>query len=343
MKKAVAIILGILLCTSVFGNGNSEKQAQGNTKLKVGVLAAMTALPVVDIVEQGLDKKNGIEIELVQFTTGAPMNEAMAAGEIDADCIGAAGVFALANFNAKMVAEICNDTIAIELFARPDSPIVATKGYNHAYPEVYGTPESIKGKTVLCPAGTLSQYEVSKYLDVFGLTVDDVKYVPMEYGQAYSAFVTGEGDILATRSPQTYTASEDKGYVSIASLQNLRASATAQVVASERTVREKHEAINTLVRLVYERNDYLNNNLDYAADLMSRWFKTCGQNIDLEISKKQLAVKPFYGVQDAKERDFGSDFKNTLVSFNIQIGQLAESQRKTISDNVDPEFVSQFK
>ena len=180
MKKTVAIILSILLCTSVFGNGNSEKQAQGNTKLKVGVLAAMTALPVVDIVEQGLDKQNGIEIELVQFTTGAPMNEAMAAGEIDADCIGAAGVFALANFNAKMVAEICNDTIAIELFARPDSPIVATKGYNHAYPEVYGTPESIKGRTVLCPAGTLSQYEVSKYLDVFGLTVDDVNYVPRE-------------------------------------------------------------------------------------------------------------------------------------------------------------------
>lgn len=345
MKKVMAWILTLAIgiggmtgcgaARDTAGQGNSEgTKSAGPVKIKVGVLSAMTALPVVDIVNNGLDKENGIELELISFSTGAPMNEAMAAGEIDASCIGAAAVFSLANNNSKMICEICTDTIAIDLIARGDSRIAEIKGENKDYPEVYGTAEAIKGTTILCPAGTLSQYEVSKYLDVFGLTTDDVNFVPMEYAQAYQAFKTGEGDILATRSPQTYTAVDEEGWISIASLQTLGADATAQLVVSESAFNQKADALAVLVTLMAQEGDKLNSDVEYAASLMSEWFKKNGQDINLEVSKRQLEAKPFYGTEDMKKREFGADFKNTLVEFYIASDQLEEGQRDTVNGNV---------
>ena len=315
-------------------DSTDSAQIDENHKLRVGVLSAMTALPVVDAVNNGADKENGIEIELISFSTGAPMNEAMAAGELDVSFIGSAAVFSLANNDSKMICEICTDTVAIDLIVRAESDIAQVKGENPDYPDVLGSAETVKGKTILCPAGTLSQFEVTKYLDVFGLTMDDVTFVPMEYAQAYQAFKTGEGDILATRSPQTYTAVDDEGWVSAASMKNLKADATAQVVVSADAYENKKDALVTLVSLVAEGGDKLNNDVDYAASLMSDWFQQNGQDIDLEVSRRQLEEKPFYGVEDMRTREFGADFKNTLVEFYISSEQLEEELRDTVYDNV---------
>lgn len=347
MKRVLALLVTMTMVGSMLmGCGSSvsdsNQQTEGeetaaideNHKLRVGVLAAMTALPVVDMVNNGLDKENGIEIELVNFSTGAPMNEAMAAGELDVSFIGAAAVFSLANNNSKMIGEICTDTVAIDLIARGDSDIVAAGATNSEYPDVIGSADSVKGKTILCPAGTLSQFEVTKYLDVFGLTTDDVTFVPMEYAQAYQAFKTGEGDILATRSPQTYTAVDDEGLVSVASMKNLKADATAQIVVSESTFDNKQDALATMMTLIAEENDKLNGDVEYAANLMSDWFKQNGQDIDVEVSKRQLEEKPFYGVEDMKTREFGADFKNTLVEFYVSSGQLEEDLKDTVCSNV---------
>jgi len=339
MKKRAVFLLvfGILVLSLVSAGGEKDSggtASSGPVKIKVGVLAAMTALPIVEVVNNGLDKANGIEIELVNFTTGAPMNEAMAAGQIDASYIGAASVFALANFNAKMISEVCDDTVAIDLVARPTHQLTKTRGNNPAYPEVYGTAATVKGITVLCPAGTLSQYEVNKYLEVFGLTMNDIKFVPMEYAQAYQAFRVGEGDIVATRSPQSFSAVDEEGWTTVASLKNLKSSATAQVVVSESALRTKAAALATMIKLQHQAADKLNNDVNYAAQLLVDWFQKNGQTIGLDIAKKQLEVKPFYGTGEVKAREFGRDFRETLVDFMISSGQLEASQRQTVLGNM---------
>lgn len=355
MKKLLSIfmvlVMVVALLTGCKGNSSETKKQEDEDKgsvsstsaepikVKVGVLAAMTALPVVDIVNNGVDKENGIEVELVSFTTGAPMNEAMAAGQIDVSFIGAAAVFALANSNSKMISEICNDTVAINLVARADSSIVQTKGSNPDYPEVYGSAEALKDTTILCPAGTLSQYEVGKYLSVFGLTMDDVQFVPMDYAQAYQAFKTGQGDIVATRSPQSFTAVDEEGWVTIADLTQLKASATAQIVVSDKAYNDKFDALVTLVKLIHEENSKLNDDVDYAAELMVNWFDKNGQTIDLETAKKQLEAKPFYTTDDVKLREFGKDFKETLLDFMITSGQLDASLKDTVNNNVKSEVI----
>ena len=336
MKKAIVLLLVSALClfAVVECSAKSSSSSKEPVKLNVGVLAAQTALPVVDIVNHGLDKKNGIELNLISFTDGAPMNEAMAAGKIDVSFIGAAAVIALANYNSKMIAELSNDTIAINLNARTGSKIVQKKGANKEYPNIYGSKESLKGATVLCPAGTLSQYEVTKYLSVFGLTIDDINFVPMDYAQAYQAFKAGQGDIIATRSPQSYTATSTDKFVQIASLTDLKSVATAQIVVSENAYNTKADALATLLKLVYRANDKLDRDVDYAANLMVKWFSKNGQTIDPTVAKRQLSAKPFYKTSDVKTRNYGQDFKNTIVGFQISSGQLDPSLRDKVYSNI---------
>jgi sulfonate transport system substrate-binding protein len=338
MKKVIALLLASALCLCALAECSAKSSSSGKSsepvKLNVAVLAAQTALPVVDIVNNGLDKKNGLELNLISFTDGASMNEAMAAGKIDVSFIGAAGVIALANNNAKMIAELSNDTIAINLNARAGSKIVKKKGVNKDYPNIYGSKDSLKGVTVLCPAGTLSQYEVTKYLSVFGLTVNDVNFVPMDYAQAYQAFKAGQGDIIATRSPQSYTATGTDKFVQIASLTDLKSVATAQIIASENAYNTKADALATLVKLVYQDNDKLDSNVGYAANLMVKWFSKNGQTIDPTVAKRQLSTKPFYKTSDVKTRNYGQDFKTTIVGFEISSGQLDPSLKDKVYSNI---------
>ena len=117
-------------------------------------------------------------------------------------------------------------------------------------------------------------------------------------------------------------------------MKNLKADATAQIVASADAYDNKREALTTLVSLVAESGDKLNADVDYAAELMSDWFEENGQDIDLEVSRRQLEVKPFYGVEDMKSREFGADFKNTLVEFYIESDQLEKDMKDTVNNNV---------
>lgn len=353
MKKIIALLLSLIMIASLAGCSSSSDSTTTTTttttttqstssgdststepiKISVGVLAAMTALPVVDIVNTGLDIENGIEIELVTFTTGSPMNEAMASNQLDAACIGSAAVFGLANFNAKMIAELCNDSVAIDLVVRGDSDIAQNVGVNPDYPEMLGSAETVKGATVLCPAGTLSQYEVSIYLDALGLSLNDVEMVPMDYGPAYQAFLTGEGDILATRSPQSFTAL-DEGWVTATSLESMDSAVTAQLLVSDGAYNEKLEALAILVRLIHETNDKLNNDVDYTAALLCDWYTQCGQEIEPELAVQQMSSKPFYGVEDAQTREYGQSFTEILVPFMIDTDQLEADQSAVIFDNV---------
>ena len=35
--------------------------------------------------------------------------------------------------------------------ARPDSPLLDTKGANKGYPNLYGKADDVRGKTIICP------------------------------------------------------------------------------------------------------------------------------------------------------------------------------------------------
>lgn len=364
MKKTLALVLALILGLSCIGCGSSsdestpsavnndsapgaaeetgapagsEEPASGEPILvNMGILDGWTGFTTKYIVDNGLDTANGIKIEYLVFSSGAPANEAMTAGDIDCAIIGGgATVPALANLNSKLIMEVNNDTTGLSMIARADLACTNVSGAADD-PDILGDADSVKGTTIITTSGTLQYYCTQKYLEAIGLTTDDVNMVSMDANQAYQAFMLGEGDILCCTNNYSFDLVKNEGCVELASLTSLNCAATAQVVCSDRAFEDetKFQGMAILCKLLAETNDLMNSDTDLATQCYVDWVHLNGGSITEETARTIMEQKPYYGVEDTKNRDFGSDFLNNFVEFYIITEQIEESQRADIEANV---------
>lgn len=368
MKKSIAFALALMLGLSCIGCGDSGKEstsadntanASANTEaeapdkaaeetpaegeaaseepilINMGILDGWTGFPTKYIVDNGLDVANGIKIEYLVFSSGAPANEAMTAGDIDCAIIGGgASVPALANLNSKMIMEVNNDTTGLSMIARSNLACTGVSGAADGL-EILGDADSVKDTTIITTSGTLQYYCTLKYLEAIGLTTDDVNLVSMDANQAYQAFMLGEGDILCCTNNYSFDLVKE-GYVELASLTSLNCAATAQVVCSDKAFEDetKFKGMAILCKLLAETNDTMNNDTDLATQCYVDWVRLNGGSITEETARTIMEQKPYYGIEETKSRNYGSDFLNNFVEFYIITEQIEESQRADIEANV---------
>ena len=89
MKRWIALALVLVMAFSLVacGSTSSSQPAAGNGEtggedlpvLKVAVMPFLNTLPIVYMIENGLDVANGFKIETVYFANGTAMDEALAA------------------------------------------------------------------------------------------------------------------------------------------------------------------------------------------------------------------------------------------------------------------------
>lgn len=340
--KLFALVLLVLAAPAfIYAGGGSEQKtgaaSGGPSILKVGILDGWTGFPTKYVVDNGLDTKNGFKIEYMVFSSGAPANEAMVAGELDCAIIGGgATIPALANLNGKMIFETNNDTVGLSLIARPALACTKIRGQLAGYPDVLGSPETVKGLTIIGPNGTLQQYCILRYLEVLGLTIDDVKFVSMDANQAYQAFLLGQADIFASTNQHAFTLVEQESMVMLCDLQSLNCAASAQVVCSDRAYNnpEKRSALTQYIKVLAEVADTMNSNTDLATRCFMDWVALNGGSQPENVARMIMASKPYYGIAETKSRNYGADLLNNFVGFYIMTGQIEESQRNQIADNV---------
>lgn len=162
--------------------------------------------------EKGWDKEEGIDLELLYFDSGMAMLNALPAGEWVV--AGAGAVPAMMGYlrHDTYLAAIGNDeSYTNGVLVRSDSPILQTKGYNKDYPEVYGSPESVRGKTFLVTTVSSAHFALSHWLRVLGLNDSDVIIKNMDQAQALGAFTNNIGDGVALWAPHMYMG-EEKGW-----------------------------------------------------------------------------------------------------------------------------------
>jgi NitT/TauT family transport system substrate-binding protein len=82
MKRFVLFVLVMLL---VMTTG----QALSAEKVKIGHLAIVPSLPTYVAMEKGFFTEQGLEVELIPFQSGTDIVDALVAGRIDAECMGA--------------------------------------------------------------------------------------------------------------------------------------------------------------------------------------------------------------------------------------------------------------
>lgn len=220
---AVSMMMGITACGSAnTTDGATSEAVKENVSvdnsnydvLNVGTMALTCGIPVLYAEEQGYFKDAGLNVNIEIFATGAPINEAIAANQIDVAVSGFASVYSLANADCSWVADV-NTTGGMGLYARTDSEIAQCAEENG----LIGSADTLKGLQILEPLGTAVQYMTESYAEKYGLTPNDINQVNMEYASAYQAFTTGEGDAMAANPPYSYQL-EEEGYTKLCSFEN---------------------------------------------------------------------------------------------------------------------------
>lgn len=119
-------------------------------KLVVGTMAKAMGLPLKYALDKGYFSDKGLEVEIVTFATGAPINEAMNAGELDVAVSGMASVYNLATGNYTYIGDTMISEEGQSLYIRPDSAL-ASAGEKDG---IVGSKETVKGISILGPLST---------------------------------------------------------------------------------------------------------------------------------------------------------------------------------------------
>lgn len=359
MKKLLSILLTIALAGSLAscaagGNsggsspaGDSASTAPSGSSvdekdlpvLRVAVMPYVTSLSTKYIIDNGWDVKNGFKIETVMFSIGAPMNEALGANLWDVGTVGGAAVTGVASYDALIIADLLEANNGIALFARPDSEIAKVKGFNPTYPELYGSPDTVRGADILLSVGSINQLNELKWLEKIGVKDDEVSTVNMDVPQAYQAFLAGEGDVVGLNPPFSFNAVEN-GWVNVGGLKELDIPFVDMLMCNKRSIPKKEEYIATFVRLIYEANAELQKDPDMAEKMLAEYFKENGSEVSAEAVRQDIERIQFLTKEDMKTREMGQ-FIKMMAEFMAGIGKIETDKLPLFETNVVDKYVQQ--
>ncbi len=271
--------------------------------------------------QQGLSK-----VDIVNFTEDKDINAALASGQVDAANIAthtAMGMIA-AGLPVKAVMLLDFSLTADAIIAGKDVKTVA----------------DLKGKNVAFEQGTTSDILLNYALAQNGMTIADVKPVPMPAADAGSALLAGRVPVAVTYEPYiaaarkqdpnvnlVYTAGKDPGLVSDV------------LVVTDDAIKNKPGQVLALVRSWGEALKA------YDAD------KTAGRKVIAEgvgSSPEELAsafdgVK-YYSLEENKQ-SFNVDFRTKTFDDVLKAARKAGLVTKdvTAAEMLDPDFVAAAK
>ncbi|GAA0793546.1 hypothetical protein GCM10008910_08830 [Faecalicatena orotica] len=357
-KRVLAGFLAMALALSCLvgcQSGGKTEEKQGKTEasdakedtdsgelpvIRVAVMPFYISSQIGYIIDNKLDEANGFKIEPVMFPTGAPMNEAIASDSYDVATIGGAFVFGVANFDAHVIASHINGTGGNEIWAYKDSALAGVKGTNPDYPDVLGSPDTVKGVKIVQTTGTTGQLAVTKWLEAIGVPETDVQMVHMEFAQCYQAFKGGQADVAALTSP--YCFQTDDTMVKVADLDQLGLQLYEEITLTDKAYNNEEikAVIPAFLKTLYEVNDELEANPDKKFEAVKKWYNDNGGSATDEDIQAECDLKPFVTTEDAKALKLG-DYEAAYAEFMVSQDKLDGDKVETVKNNTTSEFLDE--
>jgi NitT/TauT family transport system substrate-binding protein len=168
MRWILAVLsMAVLLAGSAAG---------ASERVKVGVLKLTSSAPIFIGVEKGFFKEYGVDPELVFFQAAAPIATALAAGQAE---VGATGLTA-ALYNIVLGGEKLW-IVADKGREWPGYPLTAIVVQKELWETGLRTVRDLKGKRIgVTQLGSTFHYHIGNILEKEGLTLEDVKIVPLQ-------------------------------------------------------------------------------------------------------------------------------------------------------------------
>ena len=205
----------LVLATAALAGGimlspdaEAQSPAPPPTPLKVGVLKLTSSAPIFIGVEKGYFKEFGVEPELVYFQAAVPIATALAAGQLD---VGATGLTA-ALYNIVLGGEKLW-IVADKGREWPGYPLVAIVVQKELWDGGLRSIKDLKGKRIgVTQIGSTFHYHIGNILEKDGLTLADVKIVPLQAMPATMEALKGK-QVDAILVPQPFPgAAEAQGF-----------------------------------------------------------------------------------------------------------------------------------
>ena len=172
MRRITALVLAV--CAVAASAGTAPAHAQ--QKVKIGALKLTSSAPLFIGVEKGFFKEFGIEPELVFFQAAAPIATALATGQLD---VGATGVTA-ALYNIVLGGEQMW-IVADKGREWPGYPLTGIVVQKELYDGGLRGLADLKGKRIgITTLGSTFHYHLGNVLEKAGLTLADVRVVPLQ-------------------------------------------------------------------------------------------------------------------------------------------------------------------
>ena len=287
----VLVLITLMTLTSC-GNTNTAE----NEKVRIAMMTTGFVVPINYAIEEGYFAELGVDVSVEYFANGPAINEAIAAGDIDFAGIGQMPMItgSITN-NNKLVGWVCDDQASIQGYARNDSDLVAAgQGALTEAPELLGTADTWRGKSILCAKGTSSHYALLATLNLFGLEESDIEFVNMDGASGAAAFAAGTGDIFFGFDPQWAAFYLDPdNFTQVSTCENAGRALGDVLVASNDFAANHGDTLTKVLQAVLKAQKAPASDPDLYAQAMYKWQTSYGSCTE-ELAAYSAEIKDLY-------------------------------------------------
>ena len=337
LRKFFSCCIALLLCLAISAPAFSAPL----TKVRTAWMDEHETFLIWYAKEKGWDKEVGLDIEILYFGSGMAILNALPAGEWVFAGMGAVpAMMGALRYNTYVIGNANEEALINRVLVRPDSPIAKVKGWNKDYPDVLGSPETVKGKTFLTTTVSSAQYALSVWLRVLGLTEKYIVIKNTDQAQALSAFENGIGDGAVLWAPHAYVG-EAKGWV-LAGNPKLCKLASPCVLVADRKYADAHPDVTAKFLSIYLRaaNMLQKEPLESLVPEYQRFFmEWAGKDYSAELSLLDLQTHPVANLDEqlamfdaSKGQSKAQYWQSEMARFFAEIGSINKDELKKVED-----------
>ncbi len=279
--------------------------------------------------EKGWDKEAGFDFKMHLFDSGMAQIEALPAKQwVVGGTGGVPMMFGALRHNAYLIGIGNDESVTNAVLVRPDSPILKTKGFNPKYPDVFGTPEAVKGKTILATTISSGHYAMSLWLKSLGLTDKDVIIKNMDPAQCVAAFEKGIGDAVVLWAPQMYNGMK-KGWKIASDVKKAGGFVPIVLIGDKEYCDKNPEAVAKFLKVYFKGIDLIRKDGVALAPEYKKFLSWAGLKMTEEEAKMDLEMHPVFTL-DEQIKMFDTSagqsqvqaWQKDLVKFFTELGKL---------------------
>ena len=337
-KKLISAFLAAAFCVSLAGMAFAEKL----TKVPTAWMDEHETFLIWYAKEKGWDKEAGLDIDIQYFGSGMDILNALPSGSwVFAGMGGVPAMMGNLRYGTSVIAIGNDESMTNSVLVRPDSPIAKVKGYNKDFPEVLGSPDTVKGKTFLTTTVSSAHYGLSSWLKVLGLTDKDITIKNMDQASALAAFEYGIGDIVTLWAPLTYVG-EKRGW-KVASTPHDCYRGLPIVIVADREFADKNPEVTAKFLSIYMRAiDMMKNEpMDKLLPEYLRFYVDwAGTDYSKDLAEIDLKNHPVFNLEEQLQMFDASEgpsqaqsWQGDLAQFFAAIGRISQDELKKVENS----------